>query len=94
MLLLDEPTASLDLRYQIEVASLLRRLHDRRDMTIVMTTHDVHFASRVCSELVLLGAGRVMAQGAPSEILTTSQIATLYSIEPAQAALFAATERA
>ena len=93
VLLLDEPTAALDLRYQIEVASLLRRLHERGDITIVMTTHDVHFASRVCSELVLLGAGRVMAHGTPEEVLTTSQIATLYSIEPAQAALFAATER-
>ena len=89
VLLLDEPTASLDLRYQLEVATLLRRLHNRQDMTIVLTTHDVHFASRVCSELVLLGEGRVMAQGAPAEVLTTSQIAALYSIEPAQAALFA-----
>jgi iron complex transport system ATP-binding protein len=88
VLLLDEPTASLDLRYQLEVATLLRRLHDRQDITIVLTTHDVHFASRVCSELVLLGEGHVMAQGAPADVLTTSQIAALYSIEPAQAALF------
>lgn len=93
VLLLDEPTASLDLRYQMEVATLLRRLHDRQDITIVMTTHDVHFAARVCSELVLLGEGHVMAQGAPHTVLTTSQIAALYSIEPAQAALFASVEQ-
>jgi len=92
VLLLDEPTASLDLRYQMEVASLLRRLHDRQDITIVLTTHDVHFAARVCSELVLLGEGHVMAQGPPSVVLTTSQIAALYSIEPAQAALFVLAE--
>lgn len=93
VLLLDEPTASLDLRYQMEVATLLRRLHDRQDITIVMTTHDVHFAARVCSELVLLGEGHVMAHGAPVSVLTTSQIAALYSIEPAQAALFAIGDR-
>ena len=89
VLLLDEPTASLDLRYQLEVAALLKRLHDRQDITIVLTTHDVQFAARVCSELVLLGQGRVIAQGPPAAVLTTSQIAVLYGIEPAQAALFA-----
>ena len=94
VLLLDEPTASLDLRYQLEVASLLRRLHDRQDITIVMTTHDLHFAARVCAELVLLGEGHVMAQGAPVTVLTTSQIAALYNIDPAQAAHFALEERA
>ena len=93
VLLLDEPTASLDLRYQMEVAALLRRLHDRQDITIVMTTHDVQFAARVCSELVLLGDGRVLAQGPPDTVLTTSQIAALYSISPAQAAPFAVAER-
>jgi iron complex transport system ATP-binding protein len=93
VLLLDEPTASLDLRYQMEVAALLRRLHDRQDITIVMTTHDVQFAARVCSELVLLGDGRVLAQGPPDRVLTTSRIAALYSISPEQAAPFAAAER-
>jgi len=88
VLLLDEPTASLDLRYQLEVATLLGRLHDRQDMTIVLTTHDVQFAARVCSELVLFGEGNVIAQGPPTEVLTTAQIASLYGIATAQAALF------
>jgi iron complex transport system ATP-binding protein len=89
VLLLDEPTASLDLRYQLEVAALLRRLHERGDITILLTTHDVQFASRLCSELVLLSDGHVIAQGTPAEVLTTSQIATLYGIEPTQAAPYA-----
>ena len=89
VLLLDEPTASLDLKYQLEVAALLRRLHDRRDITIVLSTHDVQFAARLCNELVLLGGGRVLAQGAPAAVLTEDQIATLYGIEPAHAAPFA-----
>ncbi|HEX7780000.1 MAG TPA: ABC transporter ATP-binding protein, partial [Vicinamibacterales bacterium] len=49
VLLLDEPTASLDLRYQLEVAALLRRLHDRQHVTIVLTTHDLRFAASVCT---------------------------------------------
>jgi len=92
VLVLDEPTASLDLRYQLEVAALLRRLHDRQDITIVLTTHDVQFAARVCSKLVLLGDGRVIAQGPPATVLTTPQIATLYGIAPAEAAHFAVAE--
>ena len=89
VLLLDEPTASLDLKYQLEVAALLRRLHDRQDITIVMSTHDVQFAARLCNELVLLGEGRVLGQGSPAQILTEDRIAGLYGIEPAQAAPFA-----
>jgi iron complex transport system ATP-binding protein len=89
VLLLDEPTASLDLKYQLEVAALLRRLHDRQDITIVLSTHDVQFAGRLCNDLVLLGAGRVLAQGPPAAVLTAEQIAALYGIEPAQAAPFA-----
>ena len=89
VLLLDEPTASLDLKYQLEVAALLRRLHDRQDITIVLSTHDVQFAARLCGELILLGEGQVLAQGTPQAVLTEEQIATLYGIEPAQAAPFA-----
>ncbi|TAK14176.1 MAG: ABC transporter ATP-binding protein [Acidobacteria bacterium] len=89
VLLLDEPTASLDLKYQLEVAMLLRRLHDRQDITIVLSTHDIQFAARLCSELVLLGGGRVLAQGSPAAVLTQSQISALYGIDPAQAAPFA-----
>lgn len=89
VLLLDEPTASLDLKYQLEVAALLRRLHDRQDITIVLSTHDLQFAARLCDELVLLGGGQVLAQGAPATVLTERQIAALYDIELAQAAPFA-----
>ena len=92
-LLLDEPTAALDLRYQIEVAALLTRLHDRQDITIVLTTHDVHFAARVCSQLILLGDGQVLAHGAPEDVLTTETIASLYGIDAAHAAPFAMGHR-
>lgn len=93
VLLLDEPTASLDLKYQLEVASLLRRLHDRQDISIVLSTHDVQFAARLCDELVLLGGGQVLAHGSPADVLTETQIAALYGITPAQAAPFALGRR-
>mgnify|MGYP003347565025 CR=1 FL=1 len=84
ILFLDEPTASLDLRYQIEAAQLIRRLHREQQMTIVLTTHDLHFASAVCDEVVLLNGGRVMAQGPVRAMLTEARIAELYQVAPEQ----------
>ena len=60
-LLLDEPTASLDLHYQLEIAALLRRLNDTRGLGIVVSTHDLNLAASLCDELVLLRDGRVVA---------------------------------
>jgi iron complex transport system ATP-binding protein len=81
VLLLDEPTASLDLRYQIEVAALLRQLHDSHDITIVLSTHDLHFASAVCRDVVLLGEGRILATGPPRDVLTPATLEALYGID-------------
>lgn len=86
LLLLDEPTASLDLRYQLEIGALLRKLHADRDVTIVLSTHDLRFASAVCDEVVLLRRGRVLAQGAPAAVLTAERVGELYDIDAALAA--------
>jgi iron complex transport system ATP-binding protein len=80
VLLLDEPTASLDLHYQLEVASLLRRLHAERGLTIVVSTHDLNFAAAVCRDLVLLRGGRLVAAGPTSEVLTPEGVRALYGV--------------
>jgi ABC-type cobalamin/Fe3+-siderophores transport system ATPase subunit len=80
-LLLDEPTASLDLKYQLEIASVLRRLHDDRGISIVLSTHDLHFVRAVCTDLVLLSRGRVLAQGPIDDVLTPRLVADLYEID-------------
>jgi iron complex transport system ATP-binding protein len=81
ILLLDEPTASLDLGYQFEVTSLLRRLNRERGTTMVVSTHDLNLAAALCSRVVLLKEGRVLAQGATEAVLTEANIRTLYGIE-------------
>jgi len=80
LLLLDEPTASLDLRYQIEIATLLKRLNADRGITVVLSTHDLRLARALCTRLVLLAAGRVLAEGEPGDVLTPSLIGRLYGI--------------
>ena len=67
MLLLDEPTAALDLGYQFEIAALLRRLNRERGTTMMVSTHDLNLAAALCDEIVLLKQGGVIAQGATDD---------------------------
>lgn len=81
LLLLDEPTAALDLRYQIELAALLRDLQSRLPVTIVVSTHDLNFAAAVCRTLVLIRSGRVIAAGPTEDVLTPDNVRALYGVE-------------
>jgi iron complex transport system ATP-binding protein len=81
VLLLDEPTAALDLKYQVGVASLLRTLHRDRHLTVVVSTHDLGFAAGLCSTMVMLKEGRVIASGATDDVLTADRIRGLYDVE-------------
>ena len=81
VLLLDEPTAALDLKYQLAVASLLESLHAERPLTIVVSTHDLAFAARVCRTLVMLKDGRVLASGPTDDVLTSERIRALYDVD-------------
>jgi iron complex transport system ATP-binding protein len=86
LLFLDEPTASLDLRYQLELAALLRTLNRTRGITMMLSTHDLGIARTLCTHLMLLSRGRVLAEGAPADVLTAELLGTLYEIDPALAA--------
>jgi iron complex transport system ATP-binding protein len=81
VLLLDEPTASLDLGFQFEIARLLLGLNRDRGTTLVVSTHDLNLAASLCTELVLIRAGRIVAQGAVDKVLTPANIRALYGIE-------------
>jgi len=81
VLLLDEPTASLDLGYQFEVAALLRRLNRERGTTMIVSTHDLNLAAALCNEVVLLDRGHVVAHGAVNDVLTQPNIRALYGID-------------
>ncbi len=81
IMLLDEPTASLDLGYQMEIAALLGDLNRQRGVTMVVATHDLNFAAGVCNELALLREGELMASGPANEVLTRDAIGALYGVE-------------
>jgi len=81
VLLLDEPTASLDLGYQLEVAALLSRLNRERGVTMVLATHDLNLAAALCDRLVLMRNGRMLAQGPTRDVLTAVMVRQLYGID-------------
>jgi iron complex transport system ATP-binding protein len=81
MLLLDEPTTALDLRYQFEILDVLKSLRTERGTTIVVSTHDLNLAAALCEQIVLLKDGRVLAHGATGETLTARNIRALYDVD-------------
>lgn len=81
VLLLDEPTASLDLGYQLEVASLLRRLSREHEVTMVMATHDLNLAASMCDAIALLRDGRLLRHGATADVLTRAAVLETYGVE-------------
>jgi len=80
VLLLDEPTASLDLRYQLEIADLLKALHRDRQIAIVISTHDLALAGTLCDRIALIRDGAVVASGTPDDALTPDHIREVYGV--------------
>jgi iron complex transport system ATP-binding protein len=81
VLLLDEPTASLDLAYQLEIRSILLDLNRARGLTIVVSTHDLNLAAGLCRDLILLDRGRVLAAGPIESMLKPALIRQLYDVD-------------
>ena len=81
LLLLDEPTASLDLGYQLDISALLLRLNQEHGVTMAISTHDLNLAASICRELVLMRDGRVLAAGPTAEVLTPRHVKALYDVE-------------
>src|SRR5207249_3913107 len=81
LLVLDEPTAHLDLRYQAETAALLRRLNRERGVTILLVSHDLNLAAEVSDRLLLLAEGRPVQLGAPKDVLEETLLASVYGCD-------------
>jgi ABC-2 type transport system ATP-binding protein len=81
ILLLDEPTASLDLGHQLDVQLLLAALNRDDRVTMVLSTHDLNLAAALCRHLILLRDGRVIAQGPTEDVLTPETVRALYGVD-------------
>lgn len=80
VLLLDEPTANLDVQHQLKVLDIVRDLTKTQGLTAVAALHDLSLAARYCDRLVLLSGGRVLADGAPAAVLTVDNIERAFGV--------------
>ncbi len=80
MLLLDEPTTYLDIAHQIEVLDLCADLHENDGRTIVVVLHELNLAIRYATHLIVMRDGRILAEGNPSEIVTSELVATTFDL--------------
>ncbi|MGH7466516.1 MAG: ABC transporter ATP-binding protein [Longimicrobiales bacterium] len=77
-LVLDEPTAALDIAHEMALFELIAELCVRDGVTVIAATHNLNLAARFASRIVLLSDGALAAQGAPAEVLTSTTIETVY----------------
>lgn len=79
LLLLDEPTAHLDIMHQVQVLDLVQELCERKGITVAMVIHDLNLASEYCDQLLLMNGGRLHVQGSPAEVLNHINIEQVYN---------------
>ena len=80
VMLLDEPTSNLDVKYQIEVMRLIRSLVDEKGVSACAIIHDLDLAMRYCDKVVLLHEGTIVSTGTPVEALTPAAIEEVYGV--------------
>ena len=78
ILLLDEPTAFLDLHHQLEIARIIRRLNRERRLTVVLVSHDLNLASQYCDRLLLLREGEIVTVGTPEDVIAEESLGRVY----------------
>ncbi len=83
VLLLDEPTSNLDIWHQLDVMNIIRNLVDKKVITALMAVHDLNLASRYSDRMIMMKGGRIVAAGAPSDVLTPENIESVYNVEAA-----------
>ncbi len=80
VILLDEPTSHLDIKNQLVIYRMMQRLAHEWGMGVVCVSHDINLAARFCDELVLMRQGRVLAGGAPTEVIRQDVLASVYDV--------------
>jgi iron complex transport system ATP-binding protein len=78
LILLDEPTSFLDLRFKKEIFELLSSLKKKRGLSLMIVSHDIDLSARYCDRIMLLDRGRVFSEGTPGEVLTARNVEAVY----------------
>ena len=81
ILLLDEPTTYLDVKYQIEILNLIKEINKKYQMTIIMVHHDINQAINYSDEIIAMKDGKILFQGVPEEVITSASLKSLYDYD-------------
>lgn len=81
ILFLDEPTTYLDIRYQLQILKLIRRLNREFGLTIVMVLHDINQSLYYSDEIIAMKDGKIIAQGFPEQVITAELVREVYDVE-------------
>ena len=81
VLLLDEPTAFLDINHQIEICALIDRLQRERQLTVVLVSHDLNVAGQLCDRIMMLKDGRIFRIGSPVDTITPENLHAVYGCD-------------
>ena len=79
-ILLDEPTANLDISRQVEILGLIKNLCLTDNLAVLAAIHDLNLASQYCDRLIMVSGGRIYAEGTPGEVITTVNIKAVYGV--------------
>ena len=81
IIVLDEPTSFLDVRYKLELLSILRNMAKKKDITVIMSLHEIDLAEKVSDKIICVKGDRIYRYGRPEEIFEEEMIRELYSID-------------
>ena len=81
VLLLDEPTAHLDLQHQLDLCRILRRVHAQHGMTVLLVSHDINLASQYCDRVLIMKEGCLMYLGSPHDVITQPNLKEVYGCQ-------------
>jgi iron complex transport system ATP-binding protein len=81
VILLDEPTANLDIRHQVEILDLISGLCRERDLAVLVALHDLNLAAQYCNRLLLMSEGQIHAEGTPQEVISQANIKEVYGAD-------------
>lgn len=81
VMLLDEPTTALDIKYQLEIINILHRLNRNEGMAMLLAMHDLHLASKYCRRLILIDKGNIVKDGTPEEVLQKEILESVYGVQ-------------
>ena len=81
ILLLDEPTSNLDIRHQLDVTKMLKRLSVEKGILIIMISHDINITAKYADSVILMFQGKIFDVGTPREVITEDNLRTVYGVE-------------